>query len=47
MHHSQVRILNRLLAGIRIRILDRIEILHESDNSVTGFSKSILFYESS
>lgn len=45
MHHSQVRLLNRLLGLIRtrIRILKRIEILQEPDNSITGLGERILF----
>lgn len=42
MHHSQIGQLDRFLAWVRIRILKGIEMLHQSDDSVTSLREGVL-----
>jgi hypothetical protein len=45
MHHRQIRVLNRFQPGIRVRILQTIEVLHQSDDSITCLSKGVLLWK--
>jgi hypothetical protein len=42
MHHRQIRVLNRLQTGIRVRILQTIKVLHQSDDGITRLGQSVL-----
>jgi hypothetical protein len=44
MHHRQIRVLNRLQTGIRVRILKAVKVLHQSDDGVTRLGQGILLY---
>lgn len=42
MHHSEVGLLDRLLAGMRIGIVQGVEVLHQSDHRITGLGERVL-----
>lgn len=44
MRHRQIRLLNRFLPRLRIRILKRIEMLHQPDDGVTSLGECVLLY---
>lgn len=44
MRHRQIRLLHRLLSRFGIRVLKRVEMLHQSNDSITSLGKGILLW---
>lgn len=44
MRHGEIRQLHGLISSGRIGVLQRVESLHQADDSVAGFGKGVLFW---